>query len=101
MSPRRVEGRGWAQVTIRLDEEVEKQLRGEAERRVVGFSFLINRLLRDALGRLPPLPGEEPYIIGGDERPHSRACGWQVHKHGYACHVSCPTCAGLPDGADG
>lgn len=27
-----------------------------------------------------------------DRRPHSRACGWQYHPHGPACHRTCPTC---------
>lgn len=30
--------------------------------------------------------------------PHSRACGWQRHDHGVACHTNCPTCHGIPEG---
>jgi hypothetical protein len=29
-----------------------------------------------------------------DRRPHSRACGWELHEHGPACHRNCPTCHG-------
>lgn len=27
-----------------------------------------------------------------DDRPHSRACGWEIHPHGPRCHGTCPTC---------
>lgn len=26
--------------------------------------------------------------------PHSRACGWKEHAHGFSCHSNCPTCHG-------
>lgn len=32
-----------------------------------------------------------------DQRPHSRACGWQNHPHGPECSISCPTCHGLAE----
>ena len=31
-----------------------------------------------------------------DQRPHSRACGFQCPGHGSGCHYTCPTCGGLP-----
>jgi hypothetical protein len=34
------------------------------------------------------------------EQPHSRACGYEEHKHGGACHANCPTCQGLEKGLD-
>lgn len=30
-----------------------------------------------------------------DERPHSRACGWEYHPHGPLCSTNCPTCGGI------
>lgn len=38
------------------------------------------------------VPGE---TITVDTRPHSRACGWRMHKHGRDCHKNCPTCGGM------
>jgi len=32
------------------------------------------------------------------EQPHSRACGIVPHRHGAACHLSCPSCQGIPNG---
>ena len=29
------------------------------------------------------------------EPPHSRACGWAKHEHGFECSYNCPTCHGL------
>jgi hypothetical protein len=29
-----------------------------------------------------------------DTRPHSRACGWPSHRHGFSCSTNCPTCHG-------
>lgn len=29
----------------------------------------------------------------GDQRPHSRACGWAAHYHGTQCSPDCPTCS--------
>lgn len=34
---------------------------------------------------------DQPKPLDG---PHSRACGWQKHDHGPACHHNCPTCGG-------
>lgn len=35
-----------------------------------------------------------------DNRPHSRACGWQSHPHGSRCSANCPTCHGLDEQAE-
>lgn len=32
--------------------------------------------------------------MSNDDRPHSRACGWIAHRHGWQCHTDCPTCHG-------
>jgi hypothetical protein len=40
------------------------------------------------------LPTSTP-VSQEDQRPHSRACGYQVHPHGNACHSNCPTCGGM------
>lgn len=33
-------------------------------------------------------------VSSTEKLPHSRACGWQKHDHGTACHSNCPTCGG-------
>lgn len=51
--------------------------------------YQVARDMLAACGWLPP-----PDVSETDRRPHSRACGWQRHDHGPACHTNCPTCAG-------
>ena len=46
---------GKKQVSVRLDEVIEKRLRYEAEQRTVSFNWLVNKLLREGVERLEPI----------------------------------------------
>lgn len=51
---------GKVQVTIRIDEELERLLREHADRRIVSFAWLCNRLLAEGLKLLEPDPLASP-----------------------------------------
>jgi hypothetical protein len=40
------------------------------------------------------IPGNKESFKEVVQQPHSRACGFEEHSHGPACHHNCPTCAG-------
>ena len=56
----------------------------------------LNQIIIALDTRMPEMPtpvlGTTPLPQTYTNGPHSRACGWAPHEHGFKCHDTCPTC---------
>lgn len=72
--------------------EAVRELFCDANASMVLAAAVYKRVVAPALAAGQPEAG--PAV---DDRPHSRACGWHKHDHGFSCSTNCPTCHGQPE----